>query len=33
MLTFSVCHVSLGPTVMAVLGTIVMLPPPEVRAF
>src|SRR4026208_286498 len=31
--TFSACQVSTGPTLMAFVGTIEMLPPPEVRAF
>src|SRR5438067_13191241 len=31
--TFSAFHVSPGPTVIACVGTIEMLPPPLVRAF
>src|SRR2546430_3088661 len=31
--TFSACHVSTGPTDMALVGTSEMLPPPDVRAF
>src|SRR5207253_8459326 len=31
--TFSAFHVSTGPTLIALVGTKVMLPPPEVRAF
>src|SRR5947208_2005466 len=30
---FSACHVSTGPTEIALVGTSEMLPPPEVRAF
>src|SRR5437588_11014861 len=31
--TFSACHVSIGPTEMAWVGTSEIFPPPEVRAF
>src|SRR5882762_143686 len=31
--TFSAFHVSTGPTVIALVGTMAMLPPPLVRAF
>src|SRR4030095_14269410 len=31
--TFSAFHVSTGPTVIALVGTIEMFPPPLVRAF